>query len=623
MSPEKRDDTPTVPVGTEMLAPTIEVPDTAALAEGFSEGVLYGPTEAQQSSALKMASLQAPSVDDLLATDIATEMAEAIETSREIALFKTADEFTLRYMKEVVIPSLGLSEKESEAAVAVVERKNHSQVPVEKKGAFLRLSNIQEVISRSMIMHMVDSDPENNRGFRPLEVIELRYGTELANVFDELYIKWEKTAHDIASPDERRAAGFTSKWHIVQGDTESGYKEVPNAEVFPQEHQKISQLLGELIEELKGCEDPDQVTKLAHYEAWKAAHDHSDAEGIKEIWELAEEAFVRQGGRFVIIHPQEEGYGANKTGIIPDTSMRFLLSEVAGEDPVSDGISKRAADMKRLFGPRFEGMSEATQNLDNINPPPLAYFAVNSGLGLVFEIAGQSLPNTMRVQQEVGSLPTINPEAMKKRILEAQAIFRSTFGNRFDAQLAEIDLDEAIVNVAIHEMGHPLSDRDAFLANDMRNGLEEWKATGTEWALMSLDEDYSPEQMRGAFLAEVLHAMRYTQRRAEEAQKPYYIGWQYFMKTAQEVGLIEFSEEAGWDLDLTDEKLVAFAETVTEQWFHVQDMYEAAKQAQNEDDAATLASVRADHATYCMENLVETPFIQELQRVCEEMKQAA
>lgn len=566
----------------------------------------------------KMSAFALPSTEELMASDVGLEMREKIASAAELTVFQTADEFALRYMKEVVIPALGLDDRQQQAAVRVVERKNFSSVKPDERQAFMQLSHQQERISHMLIKYMIGPDNVESRGFRPLETAELHNGMAIAEEMDQLYMKWEKEKHDIAATADREARGFKSRWHYVKGSEETGYGEVPYSEVFPEEHARISELLGKMVDELialrvEGEEDPDLESKIKLYQAWKAAHDTSDAHAVADAWTKAEIAYTQQQGRIITITPQEYGYAANETGIIPEISLRFKLG--AGENPMAVGIRAKKEQMQNDLPAVFADMPHAQQSVSKIPLPELSYFAVNGGSNLVFQVAGQALPNTDRIRNEYGSVTTTNAETMRKRIEEAKSLFREIFGSKFDAELDAIDMDEVIVNVGVHEMGHNVGDKDTFRTSLQRNGMEEWKASATEWALMHMDASLTDEQLRSAMLAEILHAMRYTEKRDDPTSKPYYTGWLYFMKTAQELGIIQQSGEA-FDLDLSPEKVKAFAATINQQWLDLQGLYEDAKTASLAKDDVALAAAQTRADSLYAQQLVETPFIKATQEIC-------
>lgn len=571
----------------------------------------------------KMAILGAPSIDELMATDLAREMAERIETASELGVFQTADEFAMRYLKETVIPSLGLDQRQNEAAIMVVERKNLSLVKPEERQAFMNLSYVQEKISRYLIQHMIGSENVESRGLKPFEVAEIRTGMEIAEEMDHWYTKWEKEGHDIPATSDREAQGFKSRWHYVKGSAEDGYQEVSYSETFPEEHAKISTLLGKMISELTALRaetdgkaaDPELESKIQLYEKWKKAHDTSDVEAVADAWEQVEIAYTQQKGRIITITPQEYGYGANETGIIPEISLRFKLGEALGENPMAAGIRNKRQQIQKDLPAIFADMPNAAEDIAKVPVPELAYFAVNGGSNLVFQIAGQALPNTAKIRNEYGSVTTTNAEVMRKRIEEAKVLFREMFGPKFDAELAAMDMDEVIVNVGVHEMGHNIGDKDVFRTSLARNAMEEWKASATEWALMHMDQTLTDEQLRSAVLAEILHAMRYTEKRNDPTSKPYYNGWLSFMKTAQELGIIK-NDEGAFDLDLAPEKVKLFAATVKQQWLELQAVYEQGKAAKIAKDDVALGAAQTRAETLYARDLVETPFITATQEIC-------
>jgi len=586
----------------------------------------------------KLNALSLPSLEDLLSDPIFLEMAEEMSTAQEVLVFQLADKFALRYVEERVLPALGLNARQMEVALAVVRGKNFAGATKEgERLAFITLSHLKEGLSRAMISNMIGPESVESRGFNALEVAELNIGVQIADAIGQWYKKWEFEAHDMERSEDRHAAGFVSQWHIVKGDEESGYKEVPYKEIFPEEYAEIGGLLTKMIDDLSDLQGQvlagdldipleNIEAKLKFYTSWKVAHEATEVEGLEGLWREVDTNYVLQlgkNGRIVILFPIETGYGANKSGRIPEYSARVEVIAAEGEDPVGDGIKARQSAIEDDLPELLAGLDMAIENTRGIKAPLLTYFAIRAGLEDVFEIAGQSLPNDEVVVAKVGRLNTMNTIVMNGRVEEGKIIFRKMFGDQYDKELSCINIDDVLVDVAVHEMSHAIGDNGNFIVSAHRNALEEWKSNATDWVLRLGDEDYSEDQLRGAFMAELLSAMRYTQREKEASQNVYFEGWQFFMKTAQEVGLIEVSEAGEWSLDLAGDKLRTFAEEVKDQWLELQEIYEDMNVAKRDGDESSAAKAQARLDAFGAKHVVPTAFIEALRDLFAKMSEEA
>jgi len=297
------------------------------------------------------------------------------------------------------------------------------------------------------------------------------------------------------------------------------------------------------------------------------------------------------------VHPFEDGYGKNQTGTIPQQCLRYFMPE----HPANAKIQ----ELKRFICERFPevlGDNESAKNSLSIVgkvDARVAYYAIRSGLEIVFKIAGHNIPNENIVRQQEGINTFIDPDTIASRLEEGKDLFRKFFGAESAGMLTDVSIDNALAEVAVHELGHNIGDKGVFKSNPGGvQAVEEWKATATSFVLQSLkDKDQlSDEYLRGTFLSFLCQTFRYAQRREERSQAPYFGADKIFTKVDQECGLVVKGEEGKWGLDLTREKLLAYADAIKNKWLGLQKIYPSADQGEMDK--------------FIEENVVNTPFLE-------------
>lgn len=531
-----------------------------------------------------------PSLNELIKDKVFAEIynahKEQLETAQKENVFLTADAVAKAYMLEAIIPSL--PQKYQKKAEAVIKTVNFGTVKPEERPYFIKLAQLHQHISRLLIQNTVLKNPG---GFNPIEKEEIAWGIEMADATDSIYGKWEFMQHDIAEAKDRKTAGLTSKWHIVQKDG-GGYRETPYQEIYKEEYSEIWIALGFLINRLKYIKhikretDIDQkllASKLDYYEKLLKAYQETDPEKLPALWLETDKAFVHQGGNLRAVHPIEDGYGANTTGMIPQQCLRYFVPS-----PANDLVAQKKNFILEKFPALLEGNEEAVKQLDYIKnvDAGIALYMVRSGMELVFKIAGHNIPNEEEARRE-GVHIYLDPNTISERLGEAKELFKGFFAPEYHGLLDKISDDAALAEIAVHEFGHNIG--AGIFGRDIENapGIEEWKATATTYVSQTIDSDaWTDEQLQGNFMSFLCQVMRYSQRRGEASQKPYYNADRFFMKLAQEAELIKEKEEfditrgisvkkGGWKLELTRDNLLKYAEAVKDKWFELQKIYAA------------------------------------------------
>lgn len=567
-----------------------------ALAEEMFVGGLLGVT-----------SLLVPDIDELLGDPIAAEMAGEINSARGVGVFDVADRFAMEFMLKTVVPMLPAEFQN--AAKAVLEYTNFSLVPEGSMAAFQVLSHNKQAVSRTLILYMLDNCGEGeDKGFNAVETAELVHGMKIADNIDEMYIKWERTAHSIPDTKERLERGFKSPWHIVQL-RDGQHQEVPYKEIFADQYEAIDSALQALISDLlpfvgqsvvptPRTPEIDELaalaqSKLNYYVSLRIAFNETDPSGLPALWKQVDRAYVHQGGRFVVSFCPETGYGVNETGAIPEYFLRMRWPEHKASVMADSARTQITDSLPSVLDGR-KGALEGVSRIEKAGPPVISYFAVRSG---------RNLPNDPDVRSKEGVLGTFTPDVMRRRMVEAKELFRKFFGPGGNQLLSFIDDDAVLSDVIVHEMGHNLGTPNHFPDSFERSSLEEWKASALECVLRKLRIDgLKTEELAGAFVADVCQTLRYCQKRASASQALYYGAYKFFMKTAQEVGLLYKSDKGRWLFDFDRKRLVDYMDAVSAQWLRVQDIYDSGS---NED----LLAFAKDSV------MAATPLIEDMEKV--------
>lgn len=316
----------------------------------------------------------------------------------------------------------------------------------------------------------------------------------------------------------------------------------------------------------------------------KDAYAETDPKLLPQKWLAVDAAFVFQGGNLRAVHPIEDGYAKNDTGAIPEQSLRYFMPE--------HPANARIQELKQFIVERFpeilsgnEGAMASLPVVERVDAR-MAYYAVRSGMEIVFKIAGHNIPNEESVRRDCGVNAFIDPDTMAGRIEEGKALFRQFFGAEASALLTQVNMDNVFAEIAVHELGHNIGNRGVFQENPKGVGaVEEWKATATTYVTQSLrgEEQLTDEYLRGTFLSFLCQTFRYAQRREEGSQRPYFGADKIFTNTALGCGCFVMAPDGQWLLHLTRENLLQYMDDITEKWLELQRIYSSADQeAMNE-----------------------------------------
>ncbi len=541
-----------------------------------------------EGSLLQMTALTMPTAAEVLNDPIMQEMAEQIESADYYHVFEVANAIAVRYMVERVIPKLpGDKRKAAEMVVTYVNYSNASQ---NEKPAFLQLAAAYQTVSRIVMTNMLGETAEEAeaKGFTALEAVELKGDAELAGIMDDMFIKWQGMRH-ACSEEKRAELGFTSRWHMTVEDGQGGYMEVPVQEFMSKEYGDANYVIDTLIDELsdlKGNPKVDQsllALKLDFYDKLLKAMNTTDVKEVDAAWEATERAFVRQanapGNRIVSTHSQEWGYAGNSSGIGPELTVKVIVPNHPSDLAKAEALK----DVKEKLPALLTGMPKALSGIDSIGIEGVTtvYPAIQSGAQLDFESAGQNLPNHFKVRDEEGVVSNMSPNVLMKRLREAG---ETLFVNFLPKELlAKVDYNQALADIARHEMGHNIGDRTPFREGRDAQGCEEWKASGTEYALAHLNaESLSDDALIGFVVSQVAQGMRYAQKRNEASQYPYYLSYLSFVREAQNAGILQSGEDGKWSFNGDRAKLLQYIDTVKNQWVELEGIYESADQAKHD-----------------------------------------
>lgn len=537
-----------------------------------------------QGPRLVLESITPPSVEELLAFVDSIDKREALESAEHLNVFLTADILAREYMLNKIIPEL--TEEDQENAQMVIRTVNFGKVSKEKRPQFIQLAMVHQNVSRMFIKHVINKT-EKQGGFSQLERSELFTGISMADATDAIYRRWEFNNHVIEDSKDRKEQGFTSPWHMVI-EEEGENVELPYKELYAAEYKEITQALNQMVVYLDGLRQakaagnpkyddiPEELiaSKLDMYTALYDAYSETDEEKLRELWLKVDKAFVHQGGSLHTVHPMETGYGANVTGMIPEQSLRYLMPN----HPSNSLVDERKAKALAVLEKTFEDFPEAQDKVKIIEALNvyMTYYAIRSGLELVFKIAGHNVPNEEDVRTNDGVVIHMDPDTMTGRLEEAKDLFKDVFPSDLHDLVEDVSLDETLAEMAMHELGHNLFNHNVF--EDPNAGLEEWKASALNHVIYTEeDEQFSDEQLQKSVISNICQALRYIQRGHEASQKPYYQAFCAFIKTAQDAEVLVKSGD-NWTLDLSREKIQDYHGKVADQWLNVLHMYKNADQ---------------------------------------------
>lgn len=563
-------------VTAEQGAAAPEIPVEATDADSVVPTIADG-----KGSLLQMTALTMPTANEVLEDPIMQEMAEQIESADYYHVFEVANAIAVRYMVERVIPKL--PEDKRKAAEMVVTYVNYSNVPQSEKTAFLQLAAAYQTVSRIVMTNMLGETAEEAevKGFTVLEATELKGDAELAGVMDDMFIKWQGMRH-ACSEEKRAELGFTSRWHMTVEDGQGGYREVAIQEFMSNEYSDANFVILILIDELndlKGNPKVDQsllALKLDFYDKLLKAMNTTDVKEVDAAWEATERAFIRQanapGNRIVSTHSQEWGYAGNSSGIGPELTVKVIMPN----HPSDLAKAEALRDVKEKLPSLLVGMPKALSGIYSIGADGVTtvYPAIQAGAQLDFESAGQNLPNHNTVRDEEGVVSNMSPNVLDKRLKEAG---ETLFAHFLPKELLDkIDYNQALADIARHEMGHNIGDRTPFREGRDVQGCEEWKASGTEYALAFLNaETLSDDALIGFVVSQIAQGMRYAQKRNEPSQYPYYLSYLSFVREAENAGILQNGEDGKWSFNGDRANLIRYINTVKDQWVELEGIYES------------------------------------------------
>lgn len=299
-------------------------------------------------------------------------------------------------------------------------------------------------------------------GLKPYEVDVLKATCEIAGSYDELGMKWRNTVEGV-DPDgigNTHAAelGLTNPYTVIVGTDETGFKEIPWIERFP-EVIEISNHWEELAKKLQTVrkDDPEAQKMATYFAAYATALRSTDPkEQAIEKWRDVDRSWMRIDAESAAIHPvgsREYGYyDPNGIRVFPDMRLMIRVESVGGEVRATrDALRKY---MKTRFG-SFH-VFQATENaLQTVQMFPGADVVLSGSLD--FAPAGQNLPNDEVVGHEMGTKVFVNPDTSLIRWESSRATARNVFSK--DTNLIDgVDpiKNGVSVRLAGHEYGEPL-----------------------------------------------------------------------------------------------------------------------------------------------------------------------
>lgn len=343
--------------------------------------------------------------------------------------------------------------------------------PPEQYSALFEAASAKEELSRRLILEEIEGGAEF--GLKRFELDVVKASCEVGSVYDELNMQWREDVPNNPTNEQALALGFTDRYTVITGNAEDGFKETPWVERYPDHVTKIASKWRALSAQLATYTEEAEAQALAVYygtyadamEA-KVTGDAYDAEEVAEMWRNVDRAWMYVQGRVQPIATREYGYyDKNGIRVVPDYRLAIV------QDVAEDELAATRSNMQEYMADRYGDtrVYKTTINaLDNVNVFP-AFDAVFAGTQ-DFQPAGQSLPNELPVQDELGSKVMVNPESTGRRWKLALELARNVFSGddlkEFDK--VDSDMDMAIRYVGGHEFAEPL-----FQPTDVHKGLGE------------------------------------------------------------------------------------------------------------------------------------------------------
>ncbi len=402
--------------------------------------------------------------------------------------------------------------------------------------------------------------------------MEYRHFADIANATNEFFIRWHADAGKVMDSDERLRRGLKDELATIRTGDE-GSKEVKWNVAFADDTSKLSALYATLASDIEGLSetrDSDEEstlvkTKATYYRAVAKAWQTCD---IKDWYEADTLLPGQTNGRNlpVHIHTIETGYGTDRIQRLPEASLRAPDEEFQN---INDIALQTRTRMAKILRELFAEGEYTDAMMDSLSLMERSVFAARHFMGAGHEMdsnpAGQILPNEDECRAKGGLDISVDPVAMKRKLPLIAAAFEAVFGEKLPE--TEADIPEMTGRrIASHEYSHAVG-----ITPDLTKRIptalsgpfgEEWKATVggmiADEYLPFLKRENTMEDLRTSLTHHAAMLPRYTSMRSNPGAIPYLRKSIMLAKLMGDTGCITGYDAHGYELDLSDGKILGF-----------------------------------------------------------------
>jgi len=458
--------------------------------------------------------------------------------------------------------------------------------------SLLGVMNLKQHMWRSVALECLAAG--QHLGFRPWELVVVRYGLQIAGVIDSIYTLWRAALIDSPLGERLKQMGAdeAARWlenkdcanpyTIVKENASGGLEQIPYALAFPEEYAALGQLLTELLRELRPMQTdaPEAPAFVKYFNCYRQAIAETNLDRTEEAWAAVDTAWMKIRGDLQPVHAMESYMEPTRLRIDPE--FRIVIADERAQQ-----INLRA----RLSQERIiTAMSEqfASYSTFQASRVPLMESLVHAGTTIVmsgcnanFRLAGQNVPNRVEVKLKHGTKIILDLKSTEIRTREMRQLMNHVFGHAFTAENYVDDgyLISAGVLVGGHEVCHNLfmtPETEARLGKALRSLVEETKADfgGVIVLLRQVDRGEIEWQELTRTLTCLLAAeLRDLKSHEEESHRPYYIKCIAYFNMMLRSGLLKFMQ-GSWEVDFSHSVVLSFFAELTESFRRIAEAYE-------------------------------------------------
>jgi hypothetical protein len=481
-----------------------------------------------------------------------------------------------------------------------IETQTYRGIPQESAQRFLALASDRQQFKRAIVSQIV-SDTKNGLGLEEPEIVLILGYLRIAPLFDEFFLQWRDRViySDLGkqfASDDTLSTTFRTKHNLLlkpyvfsviaqDGDT---YKEQPLIEAFPTIMKRIIDELTKLSNEL--VEKDGDVEYIDYLNAYVDLLSNTDPQTDEFFSKTLDGLWLQLQGRFIPVHSMEVYEDPGKYIVEPEFTL-YCVDERF--DDVNDKIENTRSVLIESLKNRYASHASLKASVPLMEKARVkVYITVSeSASRLAMRPFGENIPNWDEIRINEGVRIIINMETAEIRWINKRKNFVKMFGEATVKEKIDPHYDderrilkyEAIVNVGGHEVAHNAFIQDTTMERitpPLFAKLEEIKATFA--IISSVDEDYTPEEMRIVVLAELSSAGMNLSFPDDISKVAYVYDSIATMKSALEVGLV-VDEGDHYSLHDEDDKIEAYLQSVKKKFDGIAHIYEKGTPQEAED----------------------------------------